>query len=244
MLKIIKSISVVCLFGVLGVGSNATFAYNISCPDGGAGPLNGCTLPGTGVVDGSYPFFDSPVNVTYDGKKLEKKDVWTMKARSVKGSGGTLFVSDTEQYTIDNMRYQLNAKVDGGGAYGTVRISGKIADVGKFKVTAFLNPTKDNGKNDKSSRGVWGVSEDNMFFGFNTYGIQCKGLESLFECTTAEVAFLNLLSPIGPFSDTSSKKVSTAGTEVTSVPLPAAAWLFGSGLLGLIAVSRRSGRLV
>ena len=31
-----------------------------------------------------------------------------------------------------------------------------------------------------------------------------------------------------------------ASFEVTAVPLPAAAWLFGYGLLGLIGVSRRT----
>ena len=30
-----------------------------------------------------------------------------------------------------------------------------------------------------------------------------------------------------------------AGTEVSAVPVPAAAWLFGSGLIGLIGVARR-----
>jgi len=31
-------------------------------------------------------------------------------------------------------------------------------------------------------------------------------------------------------------------TNVSAVPVPAAAWLFGSGLLGLIGVARRQGR--
>ena len=58
-------------------------------------------------------------------------------------------------------------------------------------------------------------------------------------CTTNEVIYLNLLEAIGP--DAGARKIKTAGIAVTSVPLPAAAWLFGSGLLGLIAMARRRG---
>ncbi len=79
-----------------------------------------------------------------------------------------------------------------------------------------------------------------MLWAFNTYNIECKGLEAYVNCTTAEVAFLNLLSPIGP--DTGFDRVSTAGRALTSVPLPAAAWLFVAGLMGLATVSRRRGQ--
>jgi hypothetical protein len=34
-------------------------------------------------------------------------------------------------------------------------------------------------------------------------------------------------------------KYKTTGLAVTSVPVPATAWLFGSGLLGLVGVARR-----
>ena len=66
----------------------------------------------------------------------------------------------------------------------------------------------------------------------------CEGaVDTLTNCTSEEVVYLNLLEPIG--FDLGYKKIDTAGRAVTSVPLPAAAWLFGSGLMGLVAVSRR-----
>ena len=106
-------------------------------------------------------------------------------------------------------------------AEGGLKISGKI-DGQKIKITADLNP-------EKKTPGVWDSSEDGTLWGFNTYNIECKGLEAYANCTKNEVVFLNLLSAIGPASGF--PKISTAGTAVTSVPLPAAAWLLGSGLL-------------
>ena len=44
------------------------------------------------------------------------------------------------------------------------------------------------------------------------------------------------------FSFGTEPEVVLAGTPLAAVPIPAAAWLFGSGLLGLIAVARRRSR--
>jgi len=234
MSNIIKSISVVWLLGVLGMGSAGSYAYTAGCPDNSAFPLNGCTLPG--VVDGSFPYVNSTVTAIYNGKKLAKKGYFDIGAKGIKNATATLFDDTGAAYTVDNAKFSLRARVDEGGAFGSLMLSGVI-DGSKFSVTANLNP---GGKKDKASRGDWNVSEDSTLWGFNTYDIVCKGLESLFACTQNEVVFLNLLNPIGP--DTGFVKSTTAGSAITSVPVPAAAWLFGSGLLGLIAVSRRSGR--
>jgi len=143
---------------------------------------------------------------------------------------GTLAVGQSEQYDIEKISYNLKARgYEDGSAEGSIKISGKI-DGQKIKITADLNP-------EKKTPGVWDSSEDGMLWGFNTYNIECKGLEAYTACTKNEVAFLNLVSAIGPASGF--PEISTAGTAVTSVPLPAAAWLLGSGLLGLITVSRR-----
>ena len=52
-------------------------------------------------------------------------------------------------------------------------------------------------------------------------------------------SLLSLILPSsGAVADSSSS--AGAGPGVSAVPLPAAVWLFGSGLVGLVAVSRRS----
>ena len=228
MIKTIKSIAIAGVMSVLAFGSTASFAYSTSCPDGGAGPLNGCVLPG--VVNGSYPYVENGITVDYNGKKLDKKGYFDIKAKSIKHSVGTLAVGQSEQYDIEKISYNLKARgYEDGSAEGSIKISGKI-DGQKIKITADLNP-------EKKTPGVWDSSEDGMLWGFNTYNIECKGLEAYAACTKNEVAFLNLVSAIGPASGF--PEISTAGTAVTSVPLPAAAWLLGSGLMGLITVSRR-----
>jgi hypothetical protein len=231
-----KSMFMASLLGMLALGSTTSFAYTISCPDDSY-PLNGCTLPG--VVDGSQPYFDNVVSVDYNGDKLEKKGYFDIKARIINNSTAML-VNGEAVYSIKKPKFKMNVRVDEGGSYGELKLSGSIEGT-KFKVSANLNP---GGLHDKGSRGAWASSLDSMLWGFNTYDIKCKGLEGIVDCTENEVVFLNLLSAIGPDNPTAFNKVSTTGKAITSVPVPAtvpvpaAAWLFGSGLLGLIRISR------
>ena len=88
--------------------------------------------------------------------------------------------------------------------------------------------------------GGWDASVDGSLLSFDTANMECKGPDSFTSlCTTGEVVYLNLLEGISYDPGT---KVSTAGRALTSIPVPAAAWLFGSGLMGLVAVSRRRGQ--
>jgi hypothetical protein len=41
------------------------------------------------------------------------------------------------------------------------------------------------------------------------------------------------------FADTSAPQLGQYGIEISQVPVPAAIWLFGSGLLGLVGIARR-----
>jgi hypothetical protein len=54
----------------------------------------------------------------------------------------------------------------------------------------------------------------------------------------AVAAFLEISQGIGPF-DSAQILIDNVNLEVAQVPVPAAVWLFGSGLLGLIGVARR-----
>ena len=223
MVNTIKSMAIACVMGALALGSSSSFAYVTGCPDSEAFPLNGCSLPD--LVNGSFPYFDNVVSVNY---KEKSEDVFSIRAKNYKGSTDSrLVVDDVTSFLIDKAKYDLKATVDGGVATGTLKIGGKINGE-KFTVTADL----EGGVNSSSDGDLWG---------FNTENIVCSELiETLTGgCTTNEVVYLNLLEAIGP--DTDFNKISTAGRALTSVPVPAAAWLFGSGLLGMLAVSRRRG---
>jgi hypothetical protein len=239
--KSVKSMVIAGMMSVLALGSTGSFAYTETCPDPNApGPLNGCDIPGSpfGIVPGSYPYFDNVVAVDSNVKFDKAGDVknFNIKAKQYKGSiDNNLVVDDQTSYLIDKPKYDLKAKyVPASDEFeGSVKISGKItpllgAKPEKFSVTANL-------------AGPFDFSADGTLWGLNTSEIQCKGLENVLPggCTDAEVVYLNLLEGIGPdFGE----KISTAGRAITSVPLPAAAWLFVSGLLGLVTVSRRRGQ--
>jgi hypothetical protein len=218
--------------GVLALGSTGSYAYTIDCPDGGAGPMNGCTLPDT--TPGSYPYFNNVVAVKSKFKEDKSGFVknFTISAKQYKGSiDNNLVVSDTMSYLIEKPKYDLKVKfLSGTEVEGSVKVQGKIEPLlggkaEKFSMTANL-------------AGTFDVSNDDTLWAFDTSDIVCKGLENVLPgtCTNAEVVYLNLLEAIGP---TVGSNVSTAGRALTSVPLPAAAWLFGSGLMGLLVVSRR-----
>ncbi|MGB5438653.1 MAG: VPLPA-CTERM sorting domain-containing protein [Gammaproteobacteria bacterium] len=72
-------------------------------------------------------------------------------------------------------------------------------------------------------------------FGVSTFGIECPQWDF---CTSMESFYV-----MGSFKEKGSKgKFSwkdKKATAVTTIPVPAAVWLFGSGLIGLVAVARR-----
>ncbi len=233
MINTVKSMTIAGLLGVLALGSTSSFAYSETCPNNGAGQYNGCVLPGT--VNGSYPYFDNVVAVTSKVKfnKDESVKSFNISAKQYKGSvDNNLVIDNSTSYLIEKPKYDLKVNfLSDTEVEGSVKISGKI-DPGtgkaeKFTVTADL-------------AGAFDYSGDGTLWGFNTSGIVCSdNINTLTGgCTDAEVVYLNLLEGVGPDFGT---KVSTAGRALTSVPLPATAWLFGSGLLGLIGVSRRRG---
>ena len=83
---------------------------------------------------------------------------------------------------------------------------------------------------------------DNLI-GFNTENIVCsaviEGLIGPGGCTESEVVYFALdYNKDGKIFDFS-KNQNFKGTAFTSVPVPAAVWLFGSGLLGLTGIARK-----
>jgi hypothetical protein len=109
---------------------------------------------------------------------------------------------------------------------GTVKVEGKITGLG-INTTQTLMTANLTGFNKDSS---------GYLYGFNTNNIVCNPAILAYQgCTTAESIYIALFSS----QKSLTKSWSTKGVALTSIPVPAAVWLFGSGLVGLAGVARR-----
>jgi len=81
------------------------------------------------------------------------------------------------------------------------------------------------------------LSSSPLMWGFNTTNIVCAAELGL-NCTESESVYVVLNSLWSGGSDFDKAKFTSSGTAFTTVPVPAAAWLFGSAL-GLLGWVRR-----
>ena len=169
----------------------------------------------------SLPAFGTKINVSFS--KTSSSRTLTATERGSMSS----FNSTTQKYGISRTGYLLTANFDNSGAFtsGSVLINGKFNGSG----TSELLMTADLTRFSKSS--------DGSMWGFNTNNIWCNAAidAAAGGCTTSEVVYLSLSNS----QKSLNKSWKTTGVALTSVPVPTAAWLFGSGLLGLSGVARR-----
>lgn len=225
--KIIKQ-TASCLVGVfLLYGGNAYAAPD--CPNPEAYPFNDCSLPG--IRPGSFPYFHTDTQFKYKPKTGKKAGDFNLKAKYDKK--GTVAVSQLfgpgkdDVFDIGKTKYNLKVKVKDGVASGKVKIKGNLlgTDINGTLMTAKL-------------QGDWAIGNDGFLLGVNTEDIEChEGFASIgISCTEEESVYLVLNSALG---DSKIKFKEGRATAVTTVPIPAAAWLFGSGLLCLAGIARK-----
>ena len=185
-----------------------------------------------GLTHGSYPCFVTDVIFEADikaGKSMDIKayeDPNKTSSDLYKSSSDDLGISDT---TFD---FSFKNKIDKKTgewvlSKGYISISGITSETGDKKVELMS----------AGLTGVWASKGE--LIGFNTTGIVCApGINAwVGGCTTDEVVYFSLLNGF-PGTDVD-VKFSSSGVAYTSVPLPAAVWLLGSGLLGLAGIARR-----
>ena len=189
-----------------------------------------------GIVPASFPNFENNVKVKVlkNGNKGYKL---TVRKR---GKGQYFNPSDSESLKIKGGNYKLNAFFDTSGNFlnGDVEIKGKVeTSAGKAKGTLM---TATLGANIWEPDTAFAYTSD--LIGFNTFDIVCNSVINDYlgggGCTTDESVIIALQDGgFGPITEMKGYK--SDGLAVTSVPVPAAAWLFGSGLLGLVGMARR-----
>jgi len=161
--------------------------------------------------------------------------------------GGTaeFFLTDSLSYDIEDSFYSLQAKIfdsPAAGISGTARgfltVYGSSLNFGINDPTILVTADIDFGVIEvDEGGGLEGDPPSTALIGFRTTNIQCISEIDIFaNCTDSESVYLDVA-----FIDDLNIDDFTAfkGSAVTTIPVPAAAWLFGSGLLGMVSFARR-----
>lgn len=188
-------------------------------------PYNGCSLPG--VKDGGFPYFVEGVAVSYK----ETGNGFNIKASYDDSSFlSSLLIAPGDILDITGTSFRLKARVRNGVADGSIKIMGSIDDLGMTRKETLLTA---------DLSGLWNIDANGTLIGFNTANIVCNDFINAYigggGCSQSEVIYLALQDAI----TNGTGKLRTTGEALTTVPLPAAAWLFGTGLLCLAGISRR-----
>jgi hypothetical protein len=186
-----------------------------------AGTTSAYALSLQGITPSGTPVFINSVKV-----RLNKNG--GLRAFS-NGQGKTFSFFDGSSLRTGFGLFDLRTTVDSSGniSGGTVSIKGKgddfgLPDSGDMVTLMTADLVSAN------------LTENGSLWGFNTENIFCA-VELGVSCTNKESVYLVLNSAFGgSFTD----KFTASGTAHTTVPVPAAAWLFGSAL-GLLGWVRR-----
>ena len=147
----------------------------------------------------------------------------------IMGRGNQAFMLDTGSETLIGTggKYTLTASFDDDGNFlsGDVSISGMMTQLGITRPNTTLMTAELTGAN---------LMDDPYLWGFNTSNIECNP-DLLLECRDKESVYIALSNA---FSGDFGRNFMSMGIAVTTVPVPAAIWLFGSGL-GLLGWLRR-----
>jgi hypothetical protein len=213
------------LSGVILLLSGNVFAAHENCPNPADYPFNECELEG--LRPGSYPYFDFGVRIKY---KSRGEDGFDLKVKSDNDSNRADFLLDLDEVfqVVENPKYNLRAKYRDGAFVENkswVEIKGAIPDLGITERDVLFYADLE---------GDPVLSDDGQLLGMNTTGLQCHSAFAMY-CTEAESVYLAFLGALDP----EQKKLKTSGIAVTTIPIPAAVWLFGSGLIGMVVMARR-----
>ena len=203
-------------------GSGFLLVASFACTGANAGVL----VPG--IVDPSLPQFQHNVKIRAN------RGSWTMQTNNGL-KDFSLIGNDETVYAGDGFKYNFSAQFDEfGGVSGTMSIQGAMLDTNLFgnldKKTTLMSADITD----------FGFGGGGSILGFTTDNIDCHAaiVAVVGPCTVSESIILHVDDIFG--GDVNARYQTTA-VAITSVPVPAAVWLFGSGigLMGVIARRRK-----
>jgi hypothetical protein len=207
------------IFFLLGVFASSAYAFSLD-----------------GIPTSGEPSFWN--NVTIDMNDNGSKNG---EARvNIKGRGDFTFKDGSTHWTGEKVIFKLQAFYNDLGDLlsGTIVIKGGIAGLGINKGTTLMTADLIGWNLTEDMSGLNGWSK---LWGFATDNIVCNPM-LLVQCTQKESVYVRL-DGAGFDGDFTNGRYLTSGFAVTTVPVPAAAWLFGSalGLLGWVRSRNRRG---
>lgn len=181
----------------------------------------------------SYAFALSLPGITPSGSPAFTNDVKvTLNPHNgtIKATGRKDFLLDTGSGVLNgtsgsySLQVNFDKKDPGTFLGGSVSLKGAIDALGIRKNTLLMTADIIG----------FNILDDDFLWGFNTTNIFCSP-ELLLNCTNSESVYIELGSA---FDQMFKKNFKTTGIATTTVPVPAAVWLFGSAL-GLLGWVRR-----
>jgi hypothetical protein len=187
-------------------------------------------LIGDDISSKGWPRFEGTVDVKWQKANSVK---WKLEAKLQNGDYLDFqMYSGDDLLSVSNPTYQLKSTF----TFNDQGIA--VFDGGDLKITGRLSPYTDGVKGNKSAvlltATLSGFAWDDDTIAFNTTNLDCPYFDDL--CTNSESVWIEL--DAGGFSPIP-KRFDDTGFAVTTIPVPAAVWLFGSGILGLASVARR-----
>ena len=225
----------------LVVGSGFVMASSLTPADDGV-HVEGFDLSAYGIAPASWTNFENKVKVKVVKKRKKGAKGTRLKVSGNKGSGNFFNLEATGNFSIKGNSYKLTARFDAdgnliSGKKSKVTINGAIKTA-EGKVSGKLLTARLGDLLKGSGYAVTGT-----LIGFNTHSVKCHAvIDSISPegCESSETAYILLDKSMEDVT----RKFKSAGLAVTgsaemsAVPVPAAVWLFGSGLLGLTGLGQ------
>jgi hypothetical protein len=202
----------------------------------------GYDLSEYGIAPASWTNFENAVKVRIAKKGKGGSKGTLLRVTGNNGAGNYFNLEPADNFTIKGSSYKLKARFDADGNLlkGGVKVNGTIkTEEGRVSgrlLTASLGGLLSD----------QGYAFTNNLLGFNTYNTKCHAaIESITPggCESGESAYVsldkNLAAITRKYQSSGLAVTGSADLVITNVPVPAAVWLFASGLIGLTGMARR-----